>query len=84
LQLGSSVEKMSVIDAANGYRTTAGGYLQPHQAPPPTQYPGAFPAPAPALPLQPGYGAPQQPAGKQLAGMYEQQSSLLRSNSAMP
>ncbi|KAL6774162.1 hypothetical protein ACKKBG_A23985 [Auxenochlorella protothecoides x Auxenochlorella symbiontica] len=46
--LGSSVEKMSVMDAANGYPTTTGGYLYPQAAhpgpPPPTQYPGAPPA----------------------------------------
>lgn len=28
--LGSSVEKMSVIDAANGYPTNSGGYMHPH------------------------------------------------------
>lgn len=55
--LGSSVEKMLVMDAANGYTTSSGGYLYPQQVapagqvmpgqpmpPPPTQYPGVVPA----------------------------------------
>jgi hypothetical protein len=60
--LGSSVEKMSMIDAHSGFPTDASGYMH-HQGkpPPPTQYPGAPPAAA-------GY-----PVNKHLAGAYQQQ-----------
>lgn len=73
--LGSSVEKMSMIDAHSGFPTDAAGYMH-HQGakpPPPTQYPGGVPA----------YGAP---ANKHMAGAYQQQQqqqNLIRSNSAV-
>jgi hypothetical protein len=63
---------MSVIDAASGYPTT-GGFMHPHQGPPP---PTQYPLPPPTYPAQPG-----QPANKHLAGAY--QPNLLRSNSAV-
>ena len=79
LQLGSSVERMSVMDAASGFPTNASGYLQ--QGPPPTQYPMQQQQPA-------GYGVPGQAANKHLATAYQQQQqqqqqNLLRSNSAV-
>ena len=62
--LGSSVEKMLVMDAANGYGTSSGGYLYPQaqapsapvpgQPPPPTQDPGVAPAYAYASAPMPG------------------------------
>ncbi|GAB4820333.1 hypothetical protein N2152v2_007379 [Parachlorella kessleri] len=94
-QLGSSVEKMSMIDAANGY-PMAGGYMQPQQQaaygygpPPPTQHPGLVGQAGVGVPGQQppqGYGAPPPgaPVNKHLAAAYQQQQqSLLRSNSAM-
>jgi hypothetical protein len=71
--LGTSVEALSVMDAANGYPTNAGGYMHPagHTggvAPPlPTQYP---------YPVPPGQEHP--PAGTST------RQHILRSNSAMP
>ena len=78
---------MSVLDAANGYQTTMGGYMQPHHQhhgpPPPTQYPGHYPVQAPLPPQHPAYGmAP--PPGKAAKSIYQAASLLQRSNSAMP
>jgi len=80
-----------MMDAANGYPTNAGGYLQPQQqtggAPPPTQYPGVYPT-QPQPPPQPQqqtyvpYGP--GPAQTGLAGLYSQTSTLVRSNSSVP
>ncbi|EFN52683.1 hypothetical protein CHLNCDRAFT_138663 [Chlorella variabilis] len=78
--LGSSVEKMSMIDAHSGFPTDASGYMHHHQAkpPPPTAYPGAAP------------GAGPYPVNKHLTGAYQQQQqqqqqqqNLIRSNSAV-
>ncbi|KDD72379.1 hypothetical protein H632_c3425p1, partial [Helicosporidium sp. ATCC 50920] len=82
--LGSSVEKMSVIDANNGY-PMMGGYMQPQGGPQMSgQYPGA-----PVPPGAQGYaqGVPPrgnvpQPANKHLAGAYPS-NDMLRSNSAI-
>jgi serine/threonine protein kinase len=77
--LGSSVEKMSVIDAANGYTTNRGGYMHPQQqssavgggvgGPPPTQYPGVYHPPGGAVP-PPGAAAV---GGHQAGDQYQQQ-----------
>lgn len=72
--LGSSVEKMSMIDAHSGFPTDASGYMHHHQAkpPPPTAYPGVPPTGA----------YPVGAANKHLAGAYQQQQqNLIRSNS---
>eukprot|EP00887_Chlorella_sp_A99_P007169 scaffold2.g7169.t1 len=97
-RLGTSVERMSVMDAASGYPTNASGYLQ--QGPLPGQYaPHGHPPPqqqyahsvqqqaAAAAAAAAAYGAPpggQAGMGKHLAAAYQQQQqSLLRSNSAV-
>ena len=76
LQLGSSIDKMSMIDAHHhnsGYPADAGGYLQQQQQqhkaggpPPPTQYPG-------------GAGGKHLPSG--YSQQQPQQQNLIRSNS---
>ncbi|PSC71749.1 Mitogen-activated kinase 17 [Micractinium conductrix] len=75
--LGSSVEKMSMIDAHSGFPTDAAGFMvhQSKPPPPPTAYPGAVP----------GYGGPAGANKHMQPGAYQQQQqqNLIRSNSAV-
>jgi len=91
--LGTSVEKMTVIDPANGYPTDNGGYVHHHEQqqhhhsqtsgmpPPPTMYPGAYPGSQKSEDQQ----QQQQQVGY---GMDRQlpskQTGYSRSSSAMP
>lgn len=87
--LGTSVEKMSVIDAANGYPTNSGGYMHPHLAgggpPPPTQFPqGLYPGAGSSAqqPQHHQYHQQQAYTAAQTAAKQAYNASLLRSNSS--